>query len=52
VGLTEKAARKAGHEVKIGHFPFIGNGKGDSTPKGMVKTIFDGKTGELLGAPR
>jgi dihydrolipoamide dehydrogenase len=52
VGLTEKAARDAGHEVKIGHFPFIGNGKAIALgePEGMVKTVFDGKTGELLGA--
>src|SRR5882672_12002518 len=52
VGLTEKAARDAGYEVKIGHFPFIGNGKAIALgePEGMVKTIFDGKTGELLGA--
>ena len=52
VGLTEKSARDAGHEVKIGHFPFIGNGKAIALgePEGMVKTVFDGKTGELLGA--
>ena len=52
VGLTEKSARDAGHEVKIGHFPFIGNGKAIALgePEGMVKTIFDGKTGELLSA--
>jgi dihydrolipoamide dehydrogenase len=52
VGLTEKSAREAGHEVKVGHFPFIGNGKAIALgePEGMVKTIFDGKTGELLGA--
>jgi dihydrolipoamide dehydrogenase len=52
VGLTERAAREAGHEVKIGHFPFIGNGKAIALgePDGMVKTVFDGKTGELLGA--
>ena len=52
VGLTEKAAREAGYEVKIGHFPFIGNGKAIALgePEGLVKTIFDGKTGELLGA--
>src|SRR5271163_2277009 len=52
VGLTEKAAREAGYEVKIGHFPFIGNGKAIALgePEGMVKTVFDGKTGELLGA--
>ncbi len=52
VGLTESAARSAGHSVRIGHFPFIGNGKaiamGD--PEGMVKTVFDAETGELLGA--
>ena len=52
VGLTEKAAREAGHEVRIGHFPFIGNGKAIAMgePEGMVKTVFDGQTGELLGA--
>jgi len=52
VGLTEKAAREAGYEVKIGHFPFIGNGKAIALgePEGMIKTVFDSKTGELLGA--
>ncbi|MBV9378544.1 MAG: dihydrolipoyl dehydrogenase [Alphaproteobacteria bacterium] len=52
VGLTEKAAREAGHDVKVGHFPFIGNGKAIALgePEGMVKTVFDSKTGELLGA--
>ncbi|HEY3910591.1 MAG TPA: dihydrolipoyl dehydrogenase [Stellaceae bacterium] len=52
VGLTEQAARDAGHEVKVGHFPFIGNGKAIALgePEGMVKTVFDGTTGELLGA--
>jgi dihydrolipoamide dehydrogenase len=52
VGLTEAAAREAGYEVKIGHFPFIGNGKAIALgePEGMVKTVFDVKTGELLGA--
>jgi len=52
VGLTEANARKAGHEVKVGHFPFIGNGKAIAMgePEGMVKTVFDAKTGELLGA--
>jgi dihydrolipoamide dehydrogenase len=52
VGLTEKAAREAGYEVKTGHFPFIGNGKAIALgePEGMVKTVFDGNTGELLGA--
>jgi len=52
VGLTEKTAREAGYEVKVGHFPFIGNGKAIALgePEGMVKTVFDSKTGELLGA--
>ncbi|MGE3783213.1 MAG: dihydrolipoyl dehydrogenase, partial [Alphaproteobacteria bacterium] len=52
VGLTETAAREAGHEVRVGHFPFIGNGKAIALgePEGMVKTVFDAKTGELLGA--
>jgi dihydrolipoamide dehydrogenase len=52
VGLTEKAARDQGYEVKIGHFPFIGNGKAIAMgePEGMIKTVFDGRTGELLGA--
>ncbi|MDC0361218.1 FAD-dependent oxidoreductase, partial [Alphaproteobacteria bacterium] len=52
VGMTEAAAKDAGHEIKVGKFPFMGNGKaialGD--PEGMVKTVFDAKTGELLGA--
>ena len=52
VGLTEAAAKAAGHDVRVGRFPFIGNGKaialGD--PEGMIKTIFDKATGELLGA--
>ena len=52
VGLTEARAKEAGHEVKVGHFPFIGNGKAIALgePEGMVKTVFDAKTGELLGA--
>ena len=52
VGLTEQAARDKGHEVKVGRFPFIGNGKAIALgePEGMVKTVFDAKTGELLGA--
>jgi dihydrolipoamide dehydrogenase len=52
VGLTEQAAREAGREVRVGHFPFIGNGKAIAMgePEGMVKTVFDAKTGELLGA--
>jgi len=52
VGLTEKAAKEKGHEIKVGRFPFIGNGKAIALgePEGMVKTVFDSKTGELLGA--
>jgi len=52
VGLTEAKAKEAGHEVRVGRFPFIGNGKAIALgePEGMVKTIFDAKTGELLGA--
>ncbi len=52
VGLTEAKAKAAGHEVKVGRFPFIGNGKAIAMgePEGMVKTIFDAQTGELLGA--
>jgi len=52
VGLTEAKAKAAGHEVKVGHFPFIGNGKAIALgeTEGMVKTVFDAKTGELLGA--
>ncbi|HQT77613.1 MAG: dihydrolipoyl dehydrogenase [Rhodospirillales bacterium 20-64-7] len=52
VGLTEARAKEAGHAVKVGRFPFIGNGKAIAMgePEGMVKTIFDAKTGELLGA--
>ncbi|MCZ7675496.1 MAG: dihydrolipoyl dehydrogenase [Roseovarius sp.] len=52
VGLTEAKAREKGHEVRVGRFPFIGNGKAIALgePEGMVKTVFDAKTGELLGA--
>jgi dihydrolipoamide dehydrogenase len=52
VGLTENNAKKAGREIKVGRFPFIGNGKAIALgePEGMVKTIFDAKTGQLLGA--
>lgn len=52
VGLTEKVAKEAGHKVKVGRFPFMGNGKAIALgePEGMVKTVFDEKTGELLGA--
>lgn len=52
VGLTEAAAKASGRKIKVGRFPFIGNGKaialGDS--EGLVKTVFDADTGELLGA--
>jgi dihydrolipoamide dehydrogenase len=52
VGLTEAQAKEAGHEIRVGRFPFVGNGKaialGDD--QGLVKTVFDKKTGELLGA--
>ncbi len=52
VGLTEAKAKQAGHKVKVGKFPFIGNGKAIAlgAGDGMIKTIFDEKTGELLGA--
>ncbi|MDI3335956.1 dihydrolipoyl dehydrogenase [Defluviimonas aestuarii] len=52
VGLTEAKAKEAGHEVKVGRFPFIGNGKAIALgeAEGMIKTVFDAKTGELLGA--
>ncbi len=52
VGLTEAKAKAAGHEVKVGRFPFIGNGKAIALgePEGLIKTVFDAKTGQLLGA--
>jgi len=52
VGMTEAKAKEAGHSVKVGRFPFIGNGKAIALgePEGMVKTVFDSKTGQLLGA--
>lgn len=52
VGLTEAKAKEAGHAVKVGNFPFIGNGKAIALgePEGFIKTVFDAKTGELLGA--
>jgi dihydrolipoamide dehydrogenase len=52
VGLTEQAARDAGHDVKVGRFPFIGNGKAVALGEtdGFIKTIFDAATGQLLGA--
>jgi dihydrolipoamide dehydrogenase len=52
VGMTEAKAKEAGREIRIGRFPFIGNGKAIAMgePEGLIKTIFDAKTGELLGA--
>jgi dihydrolipoamide dehydrogenase len=52
VGLTEAKAKEAGYEIRVGHFPFIGNGKAIALgePEGLIKTVFDAKTGELLGA--
>jgi len=52
VGLTEAKAKEAGYTVKIGKFPFIGNGKAIAMgePEGFIKTVFDAKTGALLGA--
>ena len=52
VGLTEAKAKEAGHDVKVGKFPFIGNGKAIALgeTEGFIKTVFDAKTGELLGA--
>jgi dihydrolipoamide dehydrogenase len=52
VGMTEAAAKAAGREVKVGRFPYQGNGKAIALgePEGLIKTVFDAKTGELLGA--
>ncbi len=52
VGYTEAAAKDKGFDIKVGRFPFVGNGKAIALgePEGIVKTIFDAKTGELLGA--
>ena len=52
VGLTEAKAKEAGRDIRVGRFPFVGNGKAIALgePDGLVKTIFDRKTGELLGA--
>jgi dihydrolipoamide dehydrogenase len=52
VGLTEAKAKEAGFDIKVGRFPFIGNGKAIALgeAEGMIKTIFDAKSGELLGA--
>jgi dihydrolipoamide dehydrogenase len=52
VGLTEARAKETGREIRVGRFPFQGNGKAIALgePDGLVKTIFDKKTGQLLGA--
>jgi dihydrolipoamide dehydrogenase len=52
VGYTEAKAKELGYDVKVGRVPFVGNGKAIALgePEGMVKTVFDAKTGELLGA--
>ncbi|UAB77165.1 dihydrolipoyl dehydrogenase [Erythrobacter sp. SCSIO 43205] len=52
VGLTEAKAKEEGYELKVGNFPFIGNGKAIALgeAEGFIKTVFDAKTGELLGA--
>ncbi|WP_299785604.1 dihydrolipoyl dehydrogenase [uncultured Marivita sp.] len=52
VGLTEAQAKEQGFDFKVGRFPFIGNGKAIALgePEGMIKTVFDAKTGALLGA--
>ena len=52
VGLTEAKAKEAGYKVKVGRFPYMGNGKAIALgePEGLIKTVFDEKTGELLGA--
>ena len=52
VGLTEQAAKDQGLKVRVGRFPFLGNGKAIALgePDGLVKTVFDAETGELLGA--
>jgi dihydrolipoamide dehydrogenase len=52
VGLTEAQAKTNGREIRVGRFPYIGNGKAIALgePEGLVKTVFDAKTGELLGA--
>jgi dihydrolipoamide dehydrogenase len=52
VGYTEAKAEELGYDIKVGRFPFMGNGKAIALgeAEGMVKTVFDAKTGELLGA--
>jgi dihydrolipoamide dehydrogenase len=52
IGMTERAAKAAGREVRIGRFPYVGNGKAIALGEneGLIKTVFDAKSGELLGA--
>jgi dihydrolipoamide dehydrogenase len=52
IGMTEAAAKASGRKIKVGRFPFIGNGKAIALgePEGLIKTVFDSETGELLGA--
>jgi dihydrolipoamide dehydrogenase len=52
VGMTEAKAKATGRKIKVGHFPFVGNGKAIALgePEGLIKTVFDAETGELLGA--
>ena len=52
VGMTEAKAKESGRKIKVGKFPFIGNGKAIALgePEGLIKTVFDATTGELLGA--
>ncbi len=52
VGLTEGKAKELGYDIRVGRFPFVGNGKAIALgePEGLIKTIFDRKTGQLLGA--
>ena len=52
IGLTEKRAKAEGRDIRVGRFPFVGNGKAIALgeDQGLVKTIFDKKTGQLLGA--
>ena len=52
VGMTEAKAKEAGKDVRVGRFPFVGNGKAIALgeDQGMVKVVFDKKTGQLLGA--
>ncbi|AXT25753.1 dihydrolipoyl dehydrogenase [Ruegeria sp. AD91A] len=52
VGYTEAKAKELGYDIKVGRFPFVGNGKAIALgePEGLIKTVFDAKTGELLGA--